>query len=356
MYNYTRFFILTKIWYNIPISRVSLEICILATFFMKEPTYRQALLNSWRLVWHNKLLWILGLCSVALGQWGLSDFVGQLYVLVQNGFVNADFSALGVLKLDWGASNVLVVLLVVGLAVLILAFLAAIIFVSVSARGALISVAIAWYKNQKNISAARAWRDGVKNFLNLFGLTLAGKLTQTAVLLILSMIALKWGTAGSFLNSLFVALSCGVALFLAMAIEAISVYAAGYVVLDKAWLGHALKKGWRLFSKHILVSLELALGIILLDFLLVSLLILGSYVAFAPSLLLWVVAAAGGWQILATIGLVLGLALMILFIALLAGLYNAFITCAWIYLFMKMHKEGILSRVIYHLKNIFRKG
>jgi len=45
---------------------------------MHEPTYRQALQQTWYLVWHNKLLWILGVCSAFLGQWGLSDLVGRL--------------------------------------------------------------------------------------------------------------------------------------------------------------------------------------------------------------------------------------------------------------------------------------
>jgi len=53
---------------------------------MHEPTFRQALSRSWQLVAHKKSLWIFGLLAALIGQMGLSDFVGMLYKITNEGF------------------------------------------------------------------------------------------------------------------------------------------------------------------------------------------------------------------------------------------------------------------------------
>ncbi len=48
---------------------------------MREPSYSEAISKAWHLVWHNKVLWVFGLLSLVLGQFGLNNFIGQLFAL-----------------------------------------------------------------------------------------------------------------------------------------------------------------------------------------------------------------------------------------------------------------------------------
>jgi len=53
---------------------------------MQEPTYRDALSHAWHTVWHHKILWIFGLLSLFVGQFGANDFIGKIWMVTKNNF------------------------------------------------------------------------------------------------------------------------------------------------------------------------------------------------------------------------------------------------------------------------------
>jgi hypothetical protein len=67
---------------------------------MKEPTYRQTLAQAWNLVWHHKVLWILGLLSVFLGQLGFSDMFGRVWSFFDSSLSQEGFALLPIIKLN----------------------------------------------------------------------------------------------------------------------------------------------------------------------------------------------------------------------------------------------------------------
>jgi len=69
-------------------------------------------------------------------------------------------------------------------------------------------------------------------------------------------------------------------------------------------------------------------------------------VFFFPTLLLWFIAVLTGKAVLFTLGMVIGGAFFLLFVFLLWSFFQVFTVSVWTYLFMKMHKEGVRSRVI----------
>jgi hypothetical protein len=71
---------------------------------------------------------------------------------------------------------------------------------------------------------------------------------------------------------------------------------------------------------------------------------------------MWIVAGFSGLKFLVGFGIYTGVALYSALVLVVAGVFNAFVTCAWVYLFMKMHHEGVVSRVIHFLKNLFRRS
>lgn len=319
---------------------------------MRKPIYRQALINSWHLVWHNKLLWILGICSVVLTQWGLGDFIGQMNLFVDEGFAlppsfTEVANVLSVMHFD----NITATFLSLWFFVLVALFAVAIIFIAVVSRGALIAITAEWFYDRERIPISAAWQDGVKSFWTVLSLTVVNKLLQTVVALGLANFLIAAFVIRSHFYGALAAVAFVVAILLVLVLESVTIYASCYAVLERVWFGQALHQGWNLFRKHKLVSLEVGLLLVLLSLIFAGVLIAGAIAVFIPFLALWFVAGVSGWYFLITVGLVLAIALFLIIGILAGGLFSAFTTSTWVYLFMKMHHEGIFSRVKHHLKN-----
>ena len=93
----------------------------------------------------------------------------------------------------------------------------------------------------------------------------------------------------------------------------------------------------------------------LFNLLLVAAIAVAGFFAFVPAILIWFAAGITNTVILAAVGFFLGISLWVVLIVLLAGFFNAYTTSAWVFLFMKMHKEGINSRVIHFFKHFLGK-
>jgi len=323
---------------------------------MHEPTFRQALISSWRLVAHKKSLWIFGILSALLGQWGISDIVGSLYQTSSRGFQFWDLNVVASYFTAWNWHKVSVILLLLWLFGIMLLLFVGVVFLAVSARGAIIAYAIHWYKKEKIIPLAEAWHLGVKKFFPLLIITVVSRLLQFLIVCLFALLASYLINYSGFFFSLLIVLSAAVALFLAMVVEAISIYSSGYLLLRAEHTLDAIKKGWNLFLNHILVTLELGIILLAFSFVFLVVIIYASLLAFLPSVLLWLVAGFAGLNSLVAFGLYMGMTIYAALVLVVAGIFNAFVTVSWMYFFMKMHHEGIPSRLIHFLSNIFRKN
>jgi hypothetical protein len=150
-------------------------------------------------------------------------------------------------------------------------------------------------------------------------------------------------------------ITLALAVLLGWIISATTIFASGYVIIDNKSIGEAFKKAWKLLHEHLLVSFEISAIMTLLDILIIIIFgVLVSY-SFIPSLFVWLLAGAFGSTTLALFGTVFGFALLMIFITIFGGIYNTFYTSVWMYLFMKMHHEGVFSRLIHHFGGFFRK-
>ncbi|MFA6547828.1 MAG: hypothetical protein WCT11_02690 [Candidatus Magasanikbacteria bacterium] len=322
---------------------------------MHEPTFRQALSRSWQLVAQKKSLWIFGLLSALIGQMGLSDFVGMLYKTTNEGFRPYDFSLFFdfINSLNW--HRVSVVLLALWLLGIILLLIMVIVFVSVSARGAIIAYAIHWYKKESIMPLSDAWNKGVQRFFPLLAISIVGRGLQMIFICLFSVVASRLVQGNTLSGSLWLIFSATVALCFILLIEAVSIFSSGYLMFEKKSLVKSVQKGWSLFLDHVLVSFELGVVLMLLSAILLGVIIYGSFVAFLPSLVMWLIAGLSGMNFLIGFGIYSGVVLYIALVLVLAGIFNAFVTCSWMYLFMKMHHEGVVSRVIHFFQHLFRR-
>ncbi len=320
---------------------------------MHEPTYRQTLSHAWSVVWHNKSLWILGLFSVMLGQFGFSDIFGKIWSVSDIvSITGAGNFLLPVVKLNW-SGDVTSTLGIVWLAGISLAIMVFLIFLAVTSQGALISYAADWLKTKKHQPLSKPWNRSLKNFWNILLVNVLRK-----IFLLLSVVGFGF-VLSYFLYSktlpqgIIFSLSLVLVLFLSLLISIVSIYTLCALVIDGKGLRAALAKAWEVFSHHSLVSLEVGILLMLLNFLLVLAIVMAGFVAFLPALLIWIAAGITNTLVLAAFGFSLAVFLWLVFIIAIAGFFNAYTTSAWVFMFIKMHKEGVPSRMIHFFKHLF---
>lgn len=321
---------------------------------MKEPTYRQTLGHAWDVVWHNKSLWILGLFSVLLGQFGFSDIFGKIWSMADFSMVgNFDF-LMPVIKFNLSGDiwNVLRFVWLAGICLSIVVFIT---FVAVSSQGALISYAADWFKTKKHQKLSKPWSRSLKFFWSIFLLNVIRKIALVLLLALFGLVLGYFIFSQTQLQGFLLALSLALVLFAALFISIISIYALCALIVDGKGLRAAVVKAWSVFTEHALVSLEVGILLMLLNILLVVAIGIAGFVAFLPAMLIWVAAGITNTVVLAAVGFSVGVFLWVVLIVLIAGFFNAYTTSAWVFLYMKMHKEGIPSRMIHFFKHFFGK-
>lgn len=317
---------------------------------MSEPTYRQTLLHAWQLVWHHKILWIFGLLSVLLGQFGLDNFIGQLALLgsgqtlflprIQGFLVAPFFKGTAALWSIW-------------LLIIVMGMLALFALMTVTAQGALIAAAGNWFKIKRSPNVSKVWHTGVAHFWQLLLVNIIKRVLFLMLLLVLYRVVANLSALESFAYQAMLVILFSVGTFCALIISATSIYASGYIVIERENVLTAFIHGWELLRRHFLASLELSIILLLIDVALITLIAMGAVWFFVPSFILTMVAGFTGWSGLVSIGIGLSMIFLLIFLALLGAFYNAFITSAWIYIFMKMHREGVRSRILHWIGALF---
>lgn len=313
---------------------------------MQEPTYRQALSAAWRFTWHNKIVWVLGLLAVLLGQFGLSNFIGKLFLAAEGGYTY-HFLPGWISLIRFYTPSLSAVGWVLWLAIVLAALGILVVVAAVAAQGALVAAAALFYKKKKAPSLGRAWHTGVKHFWRLLAVTVVVQLVLAVILSALTYILnilLPGNGAWQFVGTIAM-MAAG--LFLAMVASVVAIYAVGYIVVEEETLSTALVKGWRLFHDHLLVSLETSLLLLLLNLVVFMLFSVVSVILLAPPALFAVLAGSTGALWLMTVGWAIWFMLSVLAAALIGAIYNTFVISSWTYLFMKMHKEGVMSKILH---------
>ncbi|MFH1789896.1 MAG: hypothetical protein ABH832_02400 [bacterium] len=322
---------------------------------MKEPTYENAITNSWSIAWKHKSLWVLGLLAALLGQFGLSSFFSRVWFLCKHGTVTS---------LSWAGTDVLTsfadfswknIMGFVWLGVIMLIIFVGVVFVAISAQSALVYYLAANFEKKKFTDLSKAWHKGVQRFWQVFGINVLYKLTLvflvgiTIVLLRISDINLN-----SSLNYVF-GLLIGLILLAYIFVSIVYVYSLGYAIIGKFNVVDSIGRAFRLLSDHVLVSLEVGIIMMFLNLLLFIVAVCSLLIAFLPVVVIWIVAAVLNLTPLAIFGFVCGIILWLLLIVVVGSVYNVFNTGAWIYLFVKMHKEGVISRLVHYARKMFKK-
>lgn len=321
---------------------------------MREPNYQEVFSHSWQIIKEHKVLWIFGLLSICLGQWGLADFLGGLNLVGLNDFVpKTDWLVAMRALINVSNGGVLSTLLMMWLVLIGLAVFTLVIFVAVVSRGALIAAVGHWFAKKGKVSVVLVWRHGVKNFWKLLFLGVLTRALEIVFLLLAVVVfALCDNTAAGFVAQAFYG---AFTLAIGMIVEAVSIFASGYIVIDSADVPSAVTRGWRLFTHHVLVTLELGVLLVALVCVFVLGLLVAGFLVFIPTFFVWALALLFNSTTLISVGAILANLLFVIVLALSAGIFNAFNTSAWMYLFVKMHRENYSGWLLHKIKKLFVK-
>lgn len=320
---------------------------------MLEPTYRQALTQAWQLAWRHKVLWILGLMSVLLGQFGVNNYFGKLVALGDPQLLKA---LLAWWHLPWAVFVLRTHFVWMGWLFIILGSVLLLVGVAgAGAQAASLHAAADWYQRKTTPRWGRLWSKAGKSVWRLLALNIFLKIGLGMLLLVTLLFVAGPYPAHSIFFFTGMIFTFALLFWLAICFSASCMYAAGYIVTeDESFLG-ALRRGWQLFNQHVAVSVELSMLLLALNVVLFVVVVAVSMLVLIPAVLIWLVASAAGSASLWIAGYFIASAAFVVCVAIVGGIFNAFTTSAWMYLFMKMHREGVVSRMAHWVERAVRR-
>ena len=320
---------------------------------MREPLYRQALIHSWKLACQHRFLWIFGLFATLLGQMGILELFSKVtmassdYALYPKWLVIPKllkylFTGFGEFNMPFDGWIWLVWLLLI-----LLGFFVFFVFVSVASQGALIHAAAKSVKHKHLPDVGKSWHVGVSHFWRLFSLNLVKKIVMVTLAVAVGYGALNFIVIESGWGLLLFLVLFLLSILVGMVLSFLVIYAAGYIVVEEYSFLDALEASWKLFISHWLVSIEVGLLVLFLNVVLIFAVLIGFFVLFLPTILTWAIAASLGSYTLYILGVLVGSTLFLFFALALGSFFTVYVTSVWTYMFMKMHKDGVVSRILH---------
>lgn len=311
------------------------------THTMKEGTlYRHILRDAWQLTWKNKLLWIFGFLAVFWGDVGAYQTLNGAL-----GDLNFSFpqTLSGAIPRLPPFASVTTAGAAVGIIVMILfsAVLLSLLILAIAARGGLLHE-IASRKRGKKISVKGGLRQGFKAFWPLLGV---GILTKLDIVLAFFLVhPLIVGPTSSSTLALFILLFT-ITTLISLILSFLGIYASALIMLQGYSLGKAIKESFALFSSHWLVSIEMALLLYGIGFLVGLAVLLVLAVLAIPFLLLATIVTFLHLQGAVWFVLLLAAAVYIALLVLLGSAFVTFQYTAWTLLFLRLEEQPVAKIV-----------
>lgn len=316
-------------------------------------SYRNLLRQAWNLSWRYKHLWIFGLFASLTAAGGSMEY----QVLTQNlnqSLINGTYVHInGLMTMGQALSSVclglaglfrqdiLVVLNVISLLLISLTLAAAIIWLAIASQAGLIDRIKKLLDSKKklpDLSLREGLAAGNRHFWPVLGMNILIKILVNFAFFLISLPLLFM-----VLSQAPVLIGAYTVLFVIFVPVAVSLsllvkYAIAYQVLDGERFVPALEKGWGLFRRHWLVSLEMAIILFIISFLAgLAMLVVVSIFIFP---LFWMGAA---FQM--TWLTVLSLLLALIIIVVIGSWLVTFQISTWTSLFLTLKEKGGLAKL-----------
>lgn len=237
-------------------------------------SYRTILKQALSLSWKNKYLWILGLfASLTIAGGSIEyQFITQSF---NQGILNSSYQGLSDLLaisaffeaiylgvIDLFGQNIIVILNSLTVILLALTLIFVFVWLAISSQAGLVDIAkklIAPKKKLADLSLRSAITVGHKHFWPVLGLNILIRLLISAAFFVVSLPLLFMMISNSYIFIGVYTLLFVIFVPLAVSLSLMVKYAISYKVLEEETLVKSLDKGYSLFKKNWLISLETAL-------------------------------------------------------------------------------------------------
>lgn len=322
--------------------------------------YRNILKQAAQLVWRYKFLWFFGFFAAFLGGFGEYEvllnradayFAEDLFVKTQSlqelKIFSGEFwnGAARVFQAEPIASTILVIVILILLSLLVF-----LVWLGVVSQVGLISSTYRLMDSKKNsskVNIQKGVEEGVRHFWPVFGLNILSKALIYLIFFCLSLVFLfVIPQKGEMLTDILYIGMFIVLMVITLIAAFVFKYASCYVVIEKRRFLDSIKRGWDLFLKNWIITLEMALILFLITFAATLVLIIASLVVAIPIyllvnlLLIWGSSNLSFWIVIAI------MILLTVFISVAGGIIIAFQISSWTTLFLRLTtQKNNLSKV-----------
>lgn len=324
----------------------------------KDNFYFQTLTNSWKAVWHNKILWFFALFSLFLGggQWNsflsanFSNFFkenGIAYSLHKNFFSGNAFQNL-ITKISQDPIVFLVLFLVLFLMLFIFLLF---VYISVVFQGGLIySIFKINLKQKVNVHDSLAI--GKNNFWQVLSFNIMMKFVIWGFSFLLAFFSLMSFLKSSALSVLIFSFSSVFIILFLFLLSFVFRYALSYIILKGKDSMSAIREAFSLFFKNWIINLEVAAFLFVINYIFLFLAIWSIKIIMIP------ISSIGTFSLYLSSGVSFGFyfifipILISLFILTFFTVLSVYNYCVWVALFMKLTGSQKITSLT---KSIFLK-
>jgi len=327
--------------------------------------YRKILKRAWLISWHNKWLWALGLFAAIVGNGSVYQSLFRGFSNIESGYTIFDtmreYSASGIFSYltfaniakIWQADATMIGSMFFSI-LFIVCFLALLFAVGIIAQGSLIYGLIEIDTGKKT-----NWRDCLKvgrgHFWRIFGLNVFTKIFLLSLLIFLAYLVSLIVAPSALLNMIIYIVSFLIFFIIGLIIYFITIYGTAYVVLRNCKIIKALTSAFELFKKHLIVNLEMAMILFIVNFVFLIVFCVATFVAASPFLVLYFLFAVAGVKIGAMIASSLLITMVLAMFVLIGSWWSSFQVSAWTILFDQLTIFGGKSKIIRIIENIKNK-
>lgn len=318
--------------------------------FNSTVLYRDVIKRALSVTWRHPWLWIFGFFTTFLG-------LGSVYEMVLSksarsftlfGHAAGQFSSYSLTGIlvaqNLEKIKLLNLFLLFGAVFLALALLAFAIWLAISSFGALIASAYALDKKKK----LHFWKSlnlGRRHFWQLLGINILGKTIIFVSLVLAGSLFSYVILNSSLLRAILYFLIFLILVAASLLVSFLIIYASCFIVLKLQKFPEALKNAWHLFIKNWVVSFEAMIFIFLLNVLAEALVFAALVVFSIPFLFLLLLFYTAAVSAAPAIVLSIWILASIIIVTVTGGFFSTFQIVAWTYIFDRIEKGGVLSKV-----------
>ncbi len=316
--------------------------------------YRPILKIAWQIMWKAKYLWWLGLLAALIGPGNAINIVvdnfstmsdvnttlPKLKLLHEGGFLEGVAGRIKDLFVNLDVYSIILMIILLALFLFIL-------WLAVASQVGLIQGGYKEYRKQPS-DFVTAFRAGKQSFWPALLINILGKALIQGILFLvgLPLAFLYLYQSGEGWQTVFTILAFIILIPLAVIVSFIIRYALMFLVIkkEKVWL--AIASAWKLFIKHWIVSLEMAILLFLVNLAFGIVMILSAIVLALPlSLLLYTfyVLKVGG---VIFAGVIITLVLVAVLMFWLGALLSVYQSVAWVIIFDRLTESQVYSKLV----------